>query len=254
MSRIYNYTFQKQDTRDLKLVHPTTRVVLPPSFDLRTKFTEPIVFDQKSVGSCTANASALAYMFHLIKQKIPVFTPSRLFIYANSRILQGTPLSEDSGADLRLVMSAIKNQHVCPENVWPYIEAKFSVKPSAAAYAAATKHKAFQYLAVSQTSNDIKKTLLSGDAIVFGFQVYESFESDAVAKTGIVPIPDTTKEQYLGGHAVTLIGWDDSKKAFLVQNSWGEDTFGLKGCCWMPYEFILSPELASDFWCMKLVS
>jgi len=37
--------------------------------------------------------------------------------------------------------------------------------------------------------NHLKRALMSGFPFVFGFTVYESFESEEVAKTGMVPMP-----------------------------------------------------------------
>jgi C1A family cysteine protease len=37
-------------------------------------------------------------------------------------------------------------------------------------------------------------------------------------------------------HAMTIIGYDDTKKAYRVQNSWGND-WGDKGYAWIDYEF-----------------
>jgi len=36
----------------------------------------------------------------------------------------------------------------------------------------------------------MKRTISSGFPFVFGFSVYESFESEEVTETGIVPIPN----------------------------------------------------------------
>ena len=46
---------------------------------------------------------------------------------------------------------------------------------------------------------------------IFGFTVYESFESDAVARTGNVPMPEGD-ERTLGGHAMCVVGYDNPKK------------------------------------------
>jgi C1A family cysteine protease len=62
--------------------------------------------------------------------------------------------------------------------------------------------------------------LASGYPFVFGFTVYESFESDTVAQTGIVPMP-AQGEQVLGGHCVVAVGYDDTQRRFIVRNSWG---------------------------------
>ena len=59
-----------------------------------------------------------------------------------------------------------------------------------------------------------------GTPFVFGFTAYESLESSAVAKSGIVPMPGKD-ESVIGGHAVCAVGYDDSKNVFIVRNSWG---------------------------------
>jgi len=248
-----NYQFQKDDHRDYKLTHEVF-ATFPPVFDVRDKYDPPIeVYDQGDLGSCTANSSALAYKLHLKKQKAQCFEPSRLYIYANSRLLEGVALSEDNGAELRDVMRAIKAYHVCDESVWSYESDHYFVKPDEAAYSAAKKHATFQFLGVPQDINHIKQALFDGNGVVFGFQVYASFMSDEVAKTGNVPMPNTETETCEGGHATCIAGWDDSKKSLLVQNSWSS-TWGDKGCFWMPYEYALNANLASDFWVMEAVS
>jgi hypothetical protein len=63
-----------------------------------------------------------------------------------------------------------------------------------------------------------------------------------------MPIPKKG-ERLVGGHAVTLIGYDDSKQAFLIQNSWGTE-WGLNGKFWMPYSFALDSRECDDFWCI----
>ena len=52
----------------------------------------------------------------------------------------------------------------------------------------------------------MKAILSNRQTIAFGFTVYESFESSAVAKTGVVPMP-SRREKQLGGHEVLLVGY-----------------------------------------------
>jgi C1A family cysteine protease len=44
-----------------------------------------------------------------------------------------------------------------------------------------------------------------------------------------------TTGDYMGGHAVSIIGFDDSKRAWLIRNSWGAD-WGDHGFAWVSYD------------------
>jgi C1A family cysteine protease len=108
------------------------------------------------------------------------------------------------------------------------------------------------YAHVAQNLVQMQGCLASGYPFVFGFTVYDSFESDAVAQTGNVPMP-IPAENVLGGHAVLAVGYDNTKRVFIVRNSWGPD-WGAKGYCYMPYEYLLTPSYSSDFWTIRSVS
>lgn len=219
------------------------------SVDLRSKC--PPVYDQGQLGSCTANSIGFIHEFDQMKQNSPnVFTPSRLFIYYNERDMEGT-VSQDSGAAVSDSVKTITKQGVCPETMWPYDISKFAVKPPASCYTEALNNQAVKFLQVNQTLNDLKQALIEGFPIAFGFTVYQSFESDAVAKSGILPMPQPG-ETVIGGHAVAIVGFDDSKSAFIARNSWSA-TWGLNGYFMMPYAYITDPNLASDFWVVQSV-
>jgi C1A family cysteine protease len=97
----------------------------------------------------------------------------------------------------------------------------------------------------------MKASLAAGYPFVFGFSVYESFEGDAVAKSGIVPMPGMT-EMEVGGHAVMAVGYDDSQQRFLARNSWGSE-WGMSGYFTIPYDYLTDSNLADDFWVIRLV-
>jgi C1A family cysteine protease len=108
------------------------------------------------------------------------------------------------------------------------------------------------YQRLSQISNQLKGCLASGYPFVFGFTVYESFESQQVAQTGHAPMPAPT-EASIGGHAVIAVGYDDSQNWFIVRNSWGVG-WGMKGYFTLPYAYLIDPNLASDFWIIRVVT
>ena len=203
------------------------------------------------VHNCTANSLSGSFDYERIKQKLKPLFPSRLFIYYNERAMEGT-IKSDSGAQIRDGIKTLASQGVCPESEWYYNVSKFAVKPNEQCYQNAKSNTIKQYLRLDNTNlNQLKTCLVQGYTFVFGFTVYESFESDAVASTGIVPMPDPN-EQCLGGHAVYCVGYDDSKKAFKVRNSWGNE-WGDGGNFWLPYDYMTNTDLASDFWTIRLI-
>jgi C1A family cysteine protease len=219
--------------------------VLPAAVDLRPSCSP--VEDQGQLGSCTANALAGALEFLEVKDGIPFADLSRLFIYYNERTVEHT-VKTDSGAMLRDGIKTLSAQGVCAEKRWPYVIAKFAVKPAAACYAEAQKHLITSYERL-QTLGDMRACLADGYPFVFGFTVYETFESAAVAKTGIVPMPGPA-ERTLGGHAVCAVGYDDKEKRFLVRNSWGPG-WGIGGYFKMPYAYLENRNLSDDFWTIR---
>ena len=235
------------DPRDYAFAPPRL-AALPPSVDLRPAFPAP--YDQGQLGSCTANAIAGAIEFLQGKEKQPESVPSRLFIYYNERAIEGT-VSEDSGAQIRDGVKSVATLGACAETLWPYDVSQFTVKPSDACYADALGHKVAQYLRLAQTVTDMQACLAAGYPFVFGFTVYASFESDLVAATGVVPMP-ATGEAMLGGHAVLAVGYDQAAQRFLVRNSWGA-TWGQQGYFTIPFDYLADPQLASDFWTIRLI-
>ena len=238
------------DQRDFSFRVPRrTAAALPSAVDLRPEM--PPVYDQGQLGSCTANAIGGAFEFELLKQKEADFVPSRLFIYYNERVIERS-VDEDSGAQLRDGMKTLANQGVSPEPMWPYVLSKFATKPTPACYTEAKKHLGVMYMRVAQDVPEMRGCVAAGYPFIFGFTVYESFESDAVTRTGNVPMPDGD-ERTLGGHAMCVVGYDNPKKLFLVRNSWGAG-WGKKGYGTMPYAYFTNTDLSADFWTLRMVS
>jgi C1A family cysteine protease len=238
------------DQRDL--MYAASRPViskLPSKKDLR-KLCPP-VYDQGELGSCTANAIGGVYEFELLKQgKGRDFMPARLFIYYNERVIEHS-VGSDSGAMIRDGMRSVNKQGVCPEKMWPYIPAKFADRPLASCFTDALGRQVLSYHRVSRNLNQMRGCLAEGYPFVLGFTVYESFQSENVAKTGKLNMPKSD-EVTIGGHAVMAVGYDDKSRRFIVRNSWGA-AWGIHGYFTMPYNYLLNENLADDFWTIRII-
>jgi C1A family cysteine protease len=273
--RTYGYIKSKPDDRDhlvrfsddhvsaFRARFRTSEPVNPPVYDLRKIVSLPqglSEIDQGQLGSCTANAIAYAYAFDEIKQNnTQIFLPSRLFIYYNERLIEGT-VDQDAGAEIRDGLKSINKYGICDEHHWIYDPLNFKTKPSSQVYEEASSNKKITFAKIdlsgdktgTDITNHLKRSLQSGFPFVFGFTVYSSFESEEVAKTGIMPMPNFS-EKNLGGHAVCAVGYDDSKKSFIVKNSWGSK-WGLDSYFYMPYDYFADPELIDEFWVIQVVA
>jgi C1A family cysteine protease len=249
--RKYGWRPDRHDHRDLIFAAPHKREILPASADLsgRDEMTRMPIFDQGSLGSCTANAGAALVGFTMQLCGMLFAVISRLFVYYNERYLEGTT-SYDSGASIRDCLKAIARWGAALESLWPYDIKKFRTKPTAVVFADGRKRTALEYRRVV-SFEDLQSAIASGCPVIFGFEVYQSFESAAVEQTGIMPMP-RRGERILGGHAVLAVGYDNAKSTVKVRNSWGAE-WGDKGYFYMPYAFIQDGKKASDFWVLTKV-
>ncbi len=247
--RAYGWIPDTPDPRDVQYLAPPVVVKnLPPKVDLRKLL--PPVYAQGSAGSCTAQSICAAFHFCQMKQKLYNFAPSRLFTYYTTRDIEGT-VNQDCGAMLRDTIKSINKFGACPESIWAYDLSKLFVKPTATCYDTASRHTAVSYRQVSQNLNQMKGCLAEGYPFAFGMMVYPSFEGEQVANSGVLQMPSGA-ENAVGGHAVLAVGYDDSQQRFIIRNSWGNE-WGMAGHFTMPYSYIVNPDLATDFWTIRLV-
>lgn len=246
----YGWKRDLPDQRDHVVKFNVSKTSLPEKVDLRDKC--PPIYSQGSLGSCTSQAIAAAFLFdETLQQLADPFQPSRLYIYYNERMIEGST-DHDAGAAIRDGIKSINRWGVCHEKMWPYDITKFTNRPPDQCYVDAMNHRAISYHRLRQKRVQLKKALNRGYPVIFGISVYESLEDPEVARTGNVPMPQST-EKLLGGHAILLVGYDDSTQTWLFRNSWGTD-WGDQGYGTLPYQYLDSKNmLASDFWILRKV-
>jgi C1A family cysteine protease len=246
VKRRYAWIPDRPDPRDLIFAPRVDLLLLPRHIDLRSSCSP--VEDQGQLGSCTGNASVGALEFLEIKAGDKPFVDlSRLFPYYQARLIEGT-VRQDAGAEIRDVVKGLAKFGVPSEKLWPYDVKRFATRPSAAAIADAARRKITSYHRIVGLGS-MRQCLAEGFPVIFGFTVFESFESDEVARTGVMSMPKIN-ERELGGHAVLGVGYDDDTRLLTVRNSWGA-SWGQKGYFRMPYGYIENASLSDDFWTIR---
>ena len=205
-------------------------------------------YDQGDESSCTANSDLGAQNYLRTVLKMPKQDLSRQFLYYATRSLEGT-VKSDCGASISDTQIAAAKFGVCHEKLWPYSK-PFSVKPSAEAYSQALDHQVLVKMPVQQMQEALETVLAAKQPLHYGMTVYRSFESNETARTGIVRMPRRFFDSAVGGHALWLFDYDRIKRLFYGQNSWDPKEWGTDGLCLfsIPYDYILDPDYAADFW------
>jgi hypothetical protein len=219
--------------------------VIRPFSDLEKKM--PPIYDQGYVGSCTANGAAAAFDYRRGIDGKPFITPSRLFIYYNTRAYEGT-IKEDAGAQIRNAVGMTIEYGSPREILWPYRESKFKVKPTAVSYKEALNYQSLSAYKVSNTNGlDIRKSLSLNPPlpVIFGSFVYSGI-NQIDHFNNVLKMPKKG-ESPQGGHCMVIIGHDDAKRLYKVRNSWGKK-WGTNGNFFIPYDYIHSARITSDCW------
>jgi hypothetical protein len=246
--RKYNLVIKRIPQTHLKIKQfgiTNTPEFLPTIIDLRPKL--PPCYDQGELGTSTANALCAALQY-----EEPTFFGSRLFIYYNERSSMKHINDEDDSYSLSNSIATLEKFGVCEEHIWPYDVSKYLQPPSVDCYLQADKHHVIQATNILNNEMAMKQSLAEGSPFVVGIQIFEAFESPEVAQTGIVPMPNLFTDECLGGHAVFVCGYDDTKQHWIVRNSWGTQ-WGDNGYFYLPYHYLLYPTLCSELWSISRV-
>lgn len=209
---------------------------LPTKVDLSEYL--PSIGNQGNIGSCSAWSTI--YYCKTMQENMErswgadksdeIFSP--LFTY--NQITKGV----NKGTCITDHMAIVVNQGCPTLATYPDLY-NLNATPSAAATQEAGKYRADSYRGLwgaNNTLESVKTVLASGYPAVIGFKVYESFYT---YKGGIF---SSYSGAYRGGHAMCVVGYDDSLRALKIVNSWTSN-WGDKGFLYLSYD--LYAELAT---------
>jgi len=232
-----------EDQLDYK-THPPLGATqkLPASIDLRSGM--PPVYNQGSLGSCTANA-----LCAIVQYDKPSLQGSRLFLYYNERVLINS-VNFDSGAYLHDGVRTLSTFGVCSETSWPYVISQYTVRPPDPCYQEALNTRIRSAQNIRNDLNSMKLSLYNNEPFVVGILVYQSFMT--TRSNGMVPMPNPSRERLMGGHAIVCCGYDDKRQVWIMRNSWGTG-WGDGGYFYLPYAYLTNPRLSSDLWNVQTI-
>ncbi|KEP46627.1 papain cysteine protease family protein [Rhizoctonia solani 123E] len=230
-------------------------------------------YDQGQMKSCTANAVAAAFEFSAMKENLPQFSPSRLFIWYNSRAKSQNreDVKKNVGTSVRIAIQSVfpKASGVCSEEDWSYQvgkynkktmyfvpKAKAAQKPPVSAMKHAHQHTAVSYRRFSTNNQDhlceqLMQCLDKGVPWVFGMNHCDVLHHPSMKTNGWVankPSAAQLKDN-TNRHSLMAVGYIKDKKLFIIRNSWGEN-WGDNGHFYMPFNLLY---LCYDFWSIKAV-
>lgn len=253
----YNYgcKMSRKHVGDLHFTASRLSAPTMPVFSWRTACEKS--FDQGQAGSCTGQSASGAIRLKRKLQGLPHMKshPSQFFLYANGRIVEHN-LGRDDGASIRDVVQQAVLKGYCDNTVWDSDNMhNLLLKPSDAAYKDALNGDGSKFMWINQIGEAriaaIKTAIAGKDPVIFGVDVYESFESNQAAHGGRIQMPHSW-EKLLGGHALYMVGWDDRTQCFEFQNSWGQ--WGDHGFGWLPYAYVRDRRLTSDLAILDIVA
>lgn len=231
-----------EDKRDKWFKRKALR--LPRAVDLSHE--APPVMNQGMLGSCVANGITACMRTLMIRKGMPAPMLSRLQLYYDGRVVEDC-VNEDTGLEVRDGVKCAQKLGVAREALWPYEVQKFKDKPTEDVYVDAERYQVLAYERVEVDAGCIRQALARGFPVLIGISLFSSFESDAVEKNGMVPLPNYEDESIVGGHLMVAYGYGQKQGRFKVLNSWGED-WGDKGFCYIPEKYVGDPKIGSDYW------
>ncbi len=203
---------------------------LPSSFFLNM----PTPGNQGGQGSCVSWATGYAAQSYFMNKANGTNYGSSnnlcspKYLYNQSKYLSDC----NGGSTYPAAFNILQTKGICTLSEMPYNDSECSLQPTAAQNTAAARNKILKWERLDKTNiTNIKTVLYSGFPVMIAVTVDASFDNLQspyiwTAKSG----------NARGGHAITVVGYDDTKNAFKVQNSWGTN-WKDNGYLWISYSF-----------------
>ena len=208
---------------------PGAAPTLPTSVDLSKDFPRP--GDQGQQSSCVG--WAVGYALKTYQERVEIgwsleapehrFSPAYVYNQING--------GRDSGSRISDALDLVVNQGVATLARMPYSDRDYRTQPDTVARQEAARYPGKSWKTANGTL-EIKSALANRLPVAIGVAVFQELEN----LHGANSVYNTFAGAYRGGHALTIVGYDDQRYggAFKIINSWSQN-WGDQGYFWLPY-------------------
>ncbi len=209
---------------------------LPASYVIPESYF-PTPGSQGNIGSCVgwSTGYALASFYFAAKNKWGKPFSNKLimspaYVYNQIRECNCGP---NCGSYIGDALDLLKEKGIVSWESMPYSDQSCS-KPTQNHFSLAAKNKivGWNRLIDKLNFNEYKEHLSNDVPVIIGASLGSKFGDYGYKKTAD---PFTCTQLSSGGHAMLVVGYDDSKRAFKIMNSWGKD-WGVNGFIWVDYD------------------
>jgi hypothetical protein len=236
----HTITASVKGTKISIIVYTETVIIDPPPTETGGLVMPPVM-NQGNEGSCAAAAIGYAARGSEWFYKTDTMkTFSVEFLYNQVKF----GIDCQSGTAMQTCLEFMMSNGICTNAVMPYSSGDCSLLPNEQQKAEALNYKIDGYYKVYTTDKAAIKSLIDQNhPVIIGLACDQSFLD---AKAGFI------WKTYSGSgylpHCVVICGYDDSKNAWLIQNSWS-DTWADKGYSWIDYDFFPT---RTGTWCYAI--
>lgn len=255
----------------LKGVSLTRNTYVPPFVDLSPEMPPPV---NQIHGSCVSYTVAYATLGYYVAQRAgskpgdPVFTPSPAYLH--TQIHNSSGPCNDSGANIAKAMDFLSSRDIPARGTVGDADICNPALKTLQAPRVQDELQGFRALYADRTDDDIipsskvtaiKQSLAAGYPLPTSFKLYCAsgkreegtcrYSLSQMKKGATYYGSNDPTTDVAGGHAMAVVGYDDARQAFKIQNSWGAD-FADDGFFWMDYDafrsdvnYILKPVFES---------
>lgn len=247
LNQIFNLMPDPRDKRDIDYVFtsPLSEKTMPDNYIIPRKFHSPVK-NQGSIGSCASHVAAdiTEMEMAMYKKTFAIPLSERWHYYTVRGEDYYNTYPQDSGQYLRDMCKVLNKEGIAPEMTCSYDTSKYNDHPNFVSYMFAPFWKASSYHRI-YSIKDIKKSIALNHPVAFGIAVFESFPKN---KDGMIPFPKES-ERRIGGHAMTMVGYNKDNKTLILKNSWGT-RWGNVGYAEIPEDYF--KDYGYDYWSIRV--